>query len=410
MTRLDPNRIEWLTDPTTRRVMTALADGGALDGVTGRFVGGAVRNALLGLAVDDIDIATPLPPDEVVRRMQRAGLKAVPTGIAYGTVTAVADGRPFEITSLRRDVASDGRHAVVEFGGSWAEDAQRRDFTMNALYASPDGEVFDPVGGVADLRAGRVRFIGDPDMRIREDYLRILRLFRFHAWYGAGEIDPPALASATRLAQGIHTLSGERIAKEMLKLLAAANPAEVLRQMLASGILKTIFAFAVDIDRLETLTALDRRYGFEADAVLRLAALKPDVGTLVERWHISKAVGQRLTQAVVGCIGSADLPHNAARRWIFRLGDQAFRDRVFLSWASMGGDNARWFALLELAELFEPPVFALSGRDVTATGLAGPAVGKTLEAVRTWWIEHDFQPSRHELIVQMQAIARSRQV
>ncbi len=181
-----------MTAPETRAVMAALGEGNAC------FVGGSVRNALLEKPVGDIDIATPLKPDEVVRRLEAAGLKAVPTGIEHGTITAIAHGMPFEITTLRRDVETDGRRAVVAFGDDWAEDAQRRDFTMNALYASADGEVFDTVGGVEDLKARRVRFVGDPVTRIREDYLRILRLFRFHAWYGKDEIDSAALHARRR--------------------------------------------------------------------------------------------------------------------------------------------------------------------------------------------------------------------
>ncbi|MGZ5933590.1 MAG: CCA tRNA nucleotidyltransferase [Rhizomicrobium sp.] len=199
--KLDPKRETWMTAPKTRAVMAAL-------GPDARFVGGAVRNALLKREVSDIDIATPLTPDEVIKRLKTAGLGAVPTGIEHGTVTAISDGTPFEVTTLRRDVSTDGRRAVVAFTTDWNEDAARRDFTMNALYATADGEVIDLVGGVTDLEAGRVRFVGDATTRIREDYLRILRLFRFHAWYGKGEIDSGALHAAAAGKAGLAKLSG----------------------------------------------------------------------------------------------------------------------------------------------------------------------------------------------------------
>ena len=205
--RIDPSKHAWMTTPETRILLAALGDG--------RFVGGAVRNALLGWPVNDIDIAVPMPPEETLKRLEVAGIKAVPTGFEHGTVTAIVNGRPFEVTSLRQDIATDGRHAIVAYTDDWEEDSARRDFTMNALYAGADGEIFDYHGGVDDLLAGRVRFVGDAGQRIREDYLRILRLFRFHAWYGKGDMDPDALRAAADAKAGLAQLSGERIAKEI---------------------------------------------------------------------------------------------------------------------------------------------------------------------------------------------------
>src|SRR6201996_6519457 len=251
-----------MTGLETRAVLAAL------DG-EGKFVGGAVRNALLNKPVADIDIATPLLPDDVVARLKKAGLGAVPTGIEHGTVTAVVNGKPLEITTLRRDVSTDGRRATVAFTTDWAEDAQRRDFTMNALYADADGEILDTVGGIADLQAGHVRFVGDPITRIKEDYLRILRLFRFHAWYGKGELDDAALKASAAEKAGLAQLSGERIQKEMLKLLAAENPAPVLRVMAASGILGEILPGDLNIARLERLVTIDANNFFAPDPVLR---------------------------------------------------------------------------------------------------------------------------------------------
>src|SRR3984957_509167 len=224
MTRLDPARAPWMAEKPLTKVMAAL-------GGEARYVGGAVRNTLLGADVHEVDIATPLTPDVVTTRLEAAGLKAVPTGIAHGTITAVADGKPYEVTTLRRDVETDGRRAVVAFSTDWKEDAGRRDFTMNALYASADGEIFDYHNGLADLQAGHVRFIGDAVARIREDYLRILRLFRFHAWYGKGEIDAVALNAAADEKTHLAKLSGERIAREFLRLLEADDPVPVLRVM-----------------------------------------------------------------------------------------------------------------------------------------------------------------------------------
>ena len=247
MTRLDPQ--PWMSATATRKLMAALGEA--------RFVGGAIRNTLLGKPVADIDIATPLTPDKVGTLLAAAGIAFVPTGIEHGTVTAIVEGKPFEVTTLRRDVTTDGRHAVVAFTNDWSLDAQRRDFTMNALYAAADGEIFDFVGGIADLKAGRVRFVGDAPTRIREDYLRILRLFRFHAWYGKGEIDVEALRAAAVEKGGLAGLSGERIAKEMLRLLETENPAPVLRPMAASGILALVLPGEANIARLESLAKID---------------------------------------------------------------------------------------------------------------------------------------------------------
>src|SRR5215469_4923726 len=243
--RIDPSKQPWMIAPETRKLMAALSEG--------RFVGGAVRNALSGWPAGDIDIAVPMPPEETLRRLEVAAIKAVPTGIEHGTITAIVNGHPFEVTSLRRDVETDGRHAVVTFTDDWEEDAARRDFTMNALYASGDGEIFDYHGGVEDLIAGRVRFVGDAATRIKEDYLRILRLFRFHAWYGKGDMDLEALRAAADAKAGLAKLSGERIAKEMLRLLECQNPAPALRLMAASGVLSELLPYALELPRLEHL-------------------------------------------------------------------------------------------------------------------------------------------------------------
>src|ERR1700760_1812493 len=266
--RIDPSQHGWMTAPETLAVFAALGEA--------RFVGGAVRNALLGAAVVDIDIAVPMPPGEATARLAAKNIKVIETGIDHGTVTAVAGSHAFEITSLRRDVETDGRHAVVQFTDDWAEDAARRDFTINAMYASADGEIFDYATGVEDLIAGRVRFMGDPAIRIAEDTLRVLRLFRFHAWYGKGEIDVEGLRAAAAAKDKLKTLSAERIAKELLRLLEAGNPAPVLRMMAATGILPELLPGALNLPRLERLAQIDADNLFARDATLRLAALLPD--------------------------------------------------------------------------------------------------------------------------------------
>ena len=403
MTRLDPQ--PWMSARPTRKLMEALGQA--------RFVGGAVRNTLLGKPVGDIDIATPLVPDEVGKKLAAAGIHFVPTGIEHGTVTAIVEGKPFEVTTLRRDVATDGRHAVVAFTGDWRLDAQRRDFTMNALYADASGEVFDFVGGIEDLKAGRVRFVGDAGTRIREDYLRILRLFRFHAWYGKGEIDAEALRAAAAEKAGIAKLSGERIAKEMLRLLEAENPAAVLRPMAAAGILAQVLPGEANVARLESLAKVDAANGFPPDALLRLAALLPhDVkiaAAVADRWKLSNEARARLTDiAGAGEKIAPDLSVREARKLLYLLGVRPFKDRVFLKWAKDAKAAALWRALLALADEWKRPRFALTGRDVMLAGVPqGPKVGKVLGEVEEWWIDSDFTDDEVSLVERLKAAVQA---
>lgn len=371
-----------MTAPETLAVFAALGEA--------RFVGGAVRNALLGTAVIDIDIAVPMPPDETLARLAAQDIKAIPTGIAHGTVTAVAGKKAFEITSLRRDVAGDGRHAVVAFTDEWAEDAARRDFTINALYAAPDGEIFDFHGGVEDLIAGRVRFIGDPAARIAEDYLRILRLFRFHAWVGKGEIDAAGLRAAAAAKAHLHQLSGERTGKEMLRLLEAVAPGPVLRVMAATGILSEILPGALQVARLEKLCQIEAESLAAPDPLLRLAALLADDagGAAAARLKLSNVDKARLEDALAGGIAAGMRAHEA-RKLLYRLGSARFRDRVLLKWA--GAPGMAWRMLLAMADGWQQPRFALTGHDVMQAGVPeGPQVGTVLAALEDWWIEGDF--------------------
>jgi poly(A) polymerase len=392
MTRLDPARVAWMRAGPTRTLMAVLrADGGEA-----RFVGGAVRNALLGQEVKDVDIATPLAPDAVMRRLAAAGVRVVPTGLEHGTVTAIVGGQPFEVTTLRHDVATDGRHAVVAFTSRWEDDAARRDFTMNALYASEDGEIFDYHGGLDDLAAGRVRFIGDAASRIREDNLRILRLFRFHAWYGRGEIDAASLDAAVAGRAGLARLSGERIAAEILRLLAADNPAPVLHVMARTGILAELIPGIPHLARLEALCAIDAAHFFAPDPVLRLAALLPAdaAGSVAERLRLSHRDRMRLGDlAAMAETIIPDLSPLQTRRLLYRLGRDRFRDRVLLHWAenSRASDAVSWRMLLALAEAWQQPPFPLNGRDVIAAGVPeGPRVGQILADLEAWWIDGDF--------------------
>lgn len=400
MTRLDPQ--PWMTAPSAVKLMAALGEA--------RFVGGAVRNALLGLPVADVDVATPHLPEQVRTLLTTAGIKAIPTGIEHGTITAVVDGQPYEVTTLRRDVETDGRRAVVAFTTDWALDAERRDFTMNALYASADGEVLDTVGGIDDLKAGRVRFVGDAVRRIREDYLRILRLFRFHAFYGRGEIDAAALEAAAQEKNGIAKLSGERIAKEMLRLFEAEKPAPVLYAMTQCGILEQVFPAEPDVACLDSLSAIDATHAFAPDAVLRLAALLPSANALdfaqklADRWKLSNVQRDRLFDLA----GASEklvpyLPVRELHKLIYRLGAQRIKDRLMLAWAEKPRCATQWQVFLSVAQDWEVPHFPLSGADVMAAGVPqGPKVGLVLSAVEHWWMEHDFSADPAALAERLQ--------
>jgi poly(A) polymerase len=397
MTGLDA---PWAAAPATRAVIAALETAGGPD--CARFVGGCVRDALLGRPVVDIDIATRLTPPETLAALEAAGLRAVPTGIEHGTVTAIADHRPFEITTLRRDVETDGRRAVVAFTTDWAEDAARRDFRLNALYLDAAGVVHDPVGGgIADARAGRIVFVGDAETRIREDYLRVLRFFRFFAWYGQGAPDAAAVAACTALRDGVAGLSGERVSKELLKLLGAMDPRPSVRLMSDAGVLALLLPCPLDLARFDAMVAI------EDDPLLRLAALLPDNAeaalTAAQRLRLSNPMRDRLVAATGGL--PARLTDRAARAAIYRLGVQAFRDRLRLAWAA-GGDGQRARDLLALAEGWTPPAFPLGGADARAAGVAaGPAMGRALKAVEEWWIAEDFPDDRAALKARLAAEA-----
>ncbi len=388
---------DWMTAPAARAVMHALSAAGG----QARFVGGCVRNALIGRPIGDIDIATTLRPEAVQKAAARAGLKAVPTGLRHGTVTVVADHHAFEVTTLRVDVETDGRHAVVAFSDDWRADAARRDFTMNTLSATPDGAVFDYFGGVDDARAGRVRFVGDAATRIREDYLRILRFFRFHAQYGRPPADAAALAAIRDHAHGIAGLSGERLRQEMVKLLSVADPVPAIDLMAATAALEQVVPDTC-LGRLAPLVAWETAAGQAPAPIRRLAALTAaDAGVVADRLRLANAESERLRAIQAP---SPPLPDRLAapdlRGFAYRVGVTVAVDRLLLAHAAAGmpADPDRAAAIGELAG-WRPPEFPVSGRDVVATGIGpGPEVGRTLAALEAWWVRQDFRPGRQDLL------------
>lgn len=410
---------EWLQAPATRAVMAALEAG---EPGCARFVGGCVRNALLHEPVEDVDIATTMLPEEVLRASEAAGLKSVPTGLAHGTVTLIAMGRPFEITTLREDVQTDGRHAKVAFTRNWAQDAQRRDFHLNALYADASGQVFDPTGqGLEDLRARRVRFVGDAGPRIREDYLRILRFFRFSAWYGDGPLSPEGLGACTAEKAGLASLSAERVWKELKRLLAAPDPRRAMRAMSEAGILAICLpeigaASATPLTALEALIESDFDHHFVPDPLLRLAALLPEGGweaaqRLGTRLRLSRQETDRLCAALrPGARIVSFLSPREVRRALYGMGREAFADQVRLAWARQARAKAvpQWRALLALAGSWTRPHLPLSGEEILAAGAPkGPLVGKVRDEVEAWWIDCDFPDDRLALVERLKAVVQA---
>ena len=374
---IDPAK--WRSRRGMKRLLAAL---GAKDGLT-RYVGGAVRDDLLDLPVSDVDLATRLEPEEVVRRLEAARIKAVPTGIDHGTVTAVSDGHPYEVTTLRRDVSTDGRRATVAFTSDWEEDAARRDFTINALSADPQsGEVFDYFGGLDDLVARHVRFIGDPLRRIAEDHLRILRYFRFHARFGAGEPDKAALEACTARANDLMALSRERIADELLKLLAFSDPAPTVRIMVEHDILKPILPeiTAERLPKLEALIRAEESAGMAPVGLRRLAALLPPEPSVAEsiavRLRLSNKARKRLACAVVRDV------EVGPKALAYRLGTDCAADRLLLAGRP---DNAAQL------EGWRAPRLPIGGGALIARGLAeGPIVARTLRTIEDRWVEAGF--------------------
>jgi poly(A) polymerase len=400
---------DWLQRPATQAVFAALA----ARGFAVRAVGGAVRNALIGHAVSEVDLATPARPEDVIAAAKAARLRAVPTGIAHGTVTVVSGGHAYEVTTLRRDVETHGRHATVAFTDDWAEDARRRDFTINALYCSADGEVFDPLDGYADLAARRVRFIGDATERIREDYLRILRFFRLTAAYGKGQPDPAGLAACVRERGGLAILSAERVRQEFLRLLAARRGPELVAAMFDHGILVQVLGAAPRPPLLSRLAAIEAALGAEADPVLRLAALAvetpEDAERLRQRLRLSNDEGAELARAAARApdIGPA-VPEAAAKIYLYRNGATAYREHLLLAWTRSGASpkSEAWLQRLALPDRWQPSRLPFGGADVMALGVpAGPRVGQVLRALEAWWIAGGFTADEAALRTRLEQLA-----
>ncbi|KZC98301.1 CCA tRNA nucleotidyltransferase, partial [Oceanibaculum pacificum] len=401
----------WMLDAAT----VAILDAVQAEGATIRFVGGCVRDSLLGKPVGDIDAATDAAPDRIVAALEKAGIRAIPTGIEHGTVTALKAGRHIEITTLRRDVETDGRRATVAFTDDWAEDAKRRDFTMNALFLDMDGALYDPVGGLPDLEARRVRFIGDAEQRIREDVLRILRFFRFHVQHGRGMPDADGLAACARLASLLPGLAGERVCAEIMNLLAAEDPAPTLHLMREQGVLTPILPEARNLPRLAALVRLTgHREEADPDPLRRLVALLPDApagAAVAWRLRLSNAARDRLAAMLAPAViidPAADAP--ARRRALYAVGKEIFRDLVLLDWAQRLADQGNslpdWVSAgyrvhLAAADHWRRPSLPVTGADLLALGVApGPAMGRLLKRLEAWWVAADFAPDRAACLAQ----------
>lgn len=412
----------WLTSPATRAVLEALGAGGA----EVRFVGGCVRDAVLKRPVADIDIATPEPPTVVIERLQAAGIKALATGIDHGTVSALVGGQRFEITTLRIDVETDGRHARVAFTDDWSADARRRDFVINTLSANLDGDVYDPFGAIDDLAYGIVRFVGNPRRRIEEDLLRLLRFFRFHATYAKPPPDIDALAACRVLAPRLPELSGERVRDELFRILMAPNPADTVHLMRGERILEHILPEAGDVGRLRMLSWLDTTAikvdSVIADPLRRLGAVldtdRAGAEAAAGRLRLSRNQTRRL--ATMAGMPFRMAPDDAIedrrrtlRRALRRAGAEAVRDLVLLAWAgelatALRRSDARtraWLSLIEEVDGWTPPRFPLTGGDVTERGVAqGPRVGELLAAVEAWWEDDDYRPGRRACLEKLHAL------
>lgn len=410
----------WMTSPQTRLVLEALRAGGH----EVRFIGGCVRDAVLKRHIRDIDIALPATPQAVTALLRAAGIRVVPTGIDHGTVTAVVGATPFEITSLRIDVETFGRHARVAYTDDWVADAARRDFTINAMSCSPDGDIYDYFRGLDDLGQGRVRFVGDPAARIAEDVLRLLRFFRFYAHYGREPPDAAALAACRAAAAGLSTLSGERVRVEIFRTLMANDPADAFALMRDDEVLDHVLPEAGGVERLRMLSWLDskalRLQSVAPDPVRRLAALlAPSAETaeaeaIAARLRLSNAQGLRLRRMLApGLLLRSDGSEAGLRRALHHLGAEAVRDRLLLAWAgelaaapAVRGRNGGWIERLSLVDAWEPPRFPLRGRDALAIGVPrGPEIGRLLDAVERWWEENDFAPDHATCLARLRELA-----
>jgi poly(A) polymerase/tRNA nucleotidyltransferase (CCA-adding enzyme) len=402
---------KWLKGRTLQKLLGVLAEGGE----EARIAGGAVRNTLLGQPVTDVDIATTTLPEETVRRAEAAGFRAVPTGAGHGTITVIANGKPYEVTTLRDDIETDGRRAKVRFGRDWKRDAERRDFTINALYATADGGIVDLVGGLADIETRTVRFIGDAEARIREDFLRILRFFRLFAWYGAGRPDTDGLKACARLKEGLDQLSAERVWMELKKLLAAPDPSRALLWMRQASVLTRVLPETEKwgIDLIHPLVRAESDLGWPADALLRLeAVLPPDpprIAALAERLRLSGAEGKRLQAWAEQASLTATMTEGTLALALYDGDAAAITDRLRLSLASARGkavadDKAMLEAggysrLLKFAGKWTKPEFPVKGADLKELGFSpGVTLGAALKSLESEWKASGFSLGREALL------------
>lgn len=405
------DRAPWLMADELQRLLAALSQGDD----EARVVGGAVRNTLLDEPAGDIDIATTTEPRETTSRANRAGFRTAPTGIDHGTITVIGDDTTYEVTTLRADTETDGRRATVAFGRDWTVDAERRDFTINALYADASGTIHDPVGGLADIEARRLRFIGDAEARIKEDYLRILRFFRFFAWYGDGRPDAEGLKACVKLKGGLAQLSAERVWVEMKKMLAARDPSRALLWMRQAGVLTAVLPETEKwgIDAIHGLVAAERDLEWDVDPMLRLEAIVPPdaprLSAMAERLRLSNAERGRLERFAMAEPPDAVADGQRLREYLYYADPQAVLDRLKLALAAArvraGGDPdkvgeaAQRLRQFETARDWQKPKFPLSGRDLTANGIEpGPELGSILADCERAWVKSDFTLGRAELI------------
>jgi poly(A) polymerase len=393
MPKLELPRLEneaWLKEPRLQAVMRALNARGET-----RVAGGAVRNALLGVPVADVDLATVLLPDQVMAVAKAAGFGVHPTGLEHGTVTVTHQKAAFEVTTLRRDIETDGRHAVVSFTENWREDAARRDFTINAMYCDADGKVNDYTKGYQDIQKRKVKFVGVASERITEDYLRILRFFRFHAWYGKKAPDKVGLDACVSLKRGLKKLSVERVRQELLKVLTAPQAIPTLKLMAETGILGVIIPYTEQWRVLERLPP---------DAMLRLFVLARSPKKLKDHLRLSNEHAARLAAMVTAPDLSPALNDTERRRILYQRGENGWRDAVYLSLAQSKAklDDPAWLALLDLAQTWEPPRLPVKGTDLIGVGLhPGPKMGQVLSALEDWWVANDFKPTRQDLMARV---------
>ena len=407
--KLDPKTSPWLKSEAVQQILNVLPEGST------RFVGGCVRNALMGEPIGDIDMATQLKPEEVRAIMEAAGIRTVPTGIAHGTLTVVIDHHPYEITTLRKDVETDGRRAVIAYTDDWAEDAQRRDFTVNALYADGAGEVFDPTGeGIADLAVRKFRFVGDADMRVREDYLRILRYFRFLAHYcGDGKIDAEALRACRENRAGLKSLSAERVWSELKKILSAADPVRAVRIMQTNEVLETVLPEASNSEGLGLMVELEQSEDMAPNYMCRLMAMsaRDELGMtrLSKRLKMSRSERERL----MGWSGSmaalsTDMDEPSIRKAVYEDGKASISDRAVVRAAGSSDPvlKSRWMNIAEYARNWDVPHFPVRGRDLRRAGISeGPQMGKTLKALEALWVRSDFQADHKRLMMALSLLS-----